>query len=267
MISSQYNIERGLFNRKDRSAEELSAQYIVDCGGDKAAYGCKGGRPVMVMRHLQASDGVPYESCYRYKAQAGRCNEEAARKCCQRKKVKWSQLIDVSGPREKEIVAKLLNWGPMVAIVGASQTWQFYNGTGIIKAHQCDPKQQNHAVVVAGYDFSGPTPFYYIKNSWGTDWGTQGFTKLEAGKNACNVAKSLLITCTGDCRNVKHVKDLIHRADHFERKPKLEKSEKKRVSGTTTVKPTLSTAKPTTKNQQTTTKNSFRGYPRKKPGR
>lgn len=111
-------------------------------------------------------------------------------------------------------MAKLLNWGPMIAIVGANEAWQFYNGSGVIKARQCDPSKQNHAVIVAGYNFQGSTPYYLIRNSWGSDWGIDGYAKLEAGKNACNVAKSLMITCTGDCRNVTHVKDLLNRMNY-----------------------------------------------------
>ncbi len=28
--------------------------------------------------------------------------------------------------------------------------------------------------VVVGYDFTGPTPYWIVRNSWGTLWGTQG---------------------------------------------------------------------------------------------
>ncbi len=30
------------------------------------------------------------------------------------------------------------------------------------------------AMLLVGYDFTGPTPYWIIRNSWGTGWGTEG---------------------------------------------------------------------------------------------
>uniref|UniRef100_A0A915HQG6 Peptidase C1A papain C-terminal domain-containing protein n=1 Tax=Romanomermis culicivorax TaxID=13658 RepID=A0A915HQG6_ROMCU len=115
--------------------------------------------------------------------------------------VHWATLINASGPHEKDTIASLLHWGPIVAIVDANQAWQFYSGSGVLSAHQCS-KNQNHAVLIVGYDFTGPVPFYVIKNSWGTKWGDRGFLRLEAGRNTCGVAKNLAICCTHGCENL-----------------------------------------------------------------
>ncbi len=29
-------------------------------------------------------------------------------------------------------------------------------------------------MLLVGYDFTGPTPYWIIRNSWGTGWGTEG---------------------------------------------------------------------------------------------
>jgi C1A family cysteine protease len=36
-----------------------------------------------------------------------------------------------------------------------------------------------HAVVAVGYDDTAPTPFIWVRNSWGPDWGIQGYFKMD----------------------------------------------------------------------------------------
>lgn len=127
-------------------------------------------------------------------------------------------MVSIEGQNEMDLMAALLQHGPVVAIVGVTDAWQMYNGTGIIRPYQCDT-QQNHAVLVTGYDYTTCVPNYIIKNSWGTDWGGRGYIKLEAGKNTCNVAKSLILTCTSDdClkQNVDPLKYVLSTSKHPE---------------------------------------------------
>jgi len=43
----------------------------------------------------------------------------------------------------------------------------------------------NHAVVAVGYGVENGVPYWLIKNSWGADWGVDGYFKMELGKNMC----------------------------------------------------------------------------------
>jgi len=124
-------------------------------------------------------------------------------------------MVDISGDREKELMAALLQHGPVVVIVGVTSAWQMYNGTGILRAYQCSEKQA-HAVLVTGYDYTTCVPTYTIKNSWGTRWGGRGYIKLEAGKNTCAIAKNVVFTCTSDeCENIEdHLKYVLSHPKH-----------------------------------------------------
>ena len=33
--------------------------------------------------------------------------------------------------------------------------------------------------------FAGPVPYYIVKNSWGTDFGLNGYVQVKAGGNTC----------------------------------------------------------------------------------
>lgn len=43
----------------------------------------------------------------------------------------------------------------------------------------------NHAVLAVGYGVENGIPYWLIKNSWGADWGDNGYFKMEMGKNMC----------------------------------------------------------------------------------
>ncbi|MCO5581026.1 hypothetical protein L7F22_034901 [Adiantum nelumboides] len=44
----------------------------------------------------------------------------------------------------------------------------------------------NHAVLAVGYNVDGSgTPYWIIKNSWGENWGMDGYFNMEMGQNMC----------------------------------------------------------------------------------
>jgi cathepsin H len=43
----------------------------------------------------------------------------------------------------------------------------------------------NHAVLAVGYGVEDGVPYWLIKNSWGAEWGDDGYFKMELGKNMC----------------------------------------------------------------------------------
>jgi len=86
--------------------------------------------------------------------------------------------------------ANLLNAvaeGPVAAYVNAAP-WQSYRG-GVFSG-AC-PTQVDHAALVVGYGTEGSTPYWILKNSWGTSWGENGYIRLKRGTSGpgqCGVA-------------------------------------------------------------------------------
>lgn len=56
-----------------------------------------------------------------------------------------------------------------------------YRG-GIYDYDEC-PKETNHAVTIVGWDENS----WIIKNSWGRNWGENGFFRMRRGKNQCGI--------------------------------------------------------------------------------
>lgn len=232
LLAAQTSVEKHSWNK----TYSLSPQYILDCFKDPAALGCSGGRPKKVLDRIQSSPStkIPLESCYPYEDAQGSCDQnvpcdKAPKNTVSfpnmnwvlsfqifilfRVQVKYSELVDATGPDEKEIMASMLHWGPVLAIVGLSQAWQFYGGDGVLTADQCD-EEGDHAVLLTGYNYTHEIPHYIVKNSWGTDWGDKGYAKIEAGKNACDVAKSVLLLCTQNCDSKPSIQRLAEKSNY-----------------------------------------------------
>jgi len=69
--------------------------------------------------------------------------------------------------------------------------------------YACDPDALDHAVLLVGYGVQdtpdhGPVDYWLIKNSWGPDWGEDGYYRLLRGVNACGIANMVVHSVVKD---------------------------------------------------------------------
>lgn len=86
---------------------------------------------------------------------------------------------------------KALTFGPVsVAIQADSRIFQAYS-SGVLNSPECGTNI-DHGVLAVGY---GTSPegleYFLVKNSWGEQWGDQGFIKIAAtdGEGTCGINK------------------------------------------------------------------------------
>eukprot|EP00746_Dinoflagellata_sp_MGD_P003680 gnl/MRDRNA2_/MRDRNA2_107118_c0_seq1.p1 gnl/MRDRNA2_/MRDRNA2_107118_c0~~gnl/MRDRNA2_/MRDRNA2_107118_c0_seq1.p1 ORF type:complete len:349 (+),score=66.17 gnl/MRDRNA2_/MRDRNA2_107118_c0_seq1:103-1149(+) len=172
---------------------ELSEQELVDCDKKEGRNnGCMGGLPEWAFEDLAASgEGfVGYED-YPYKGREFHCNVSKAEE-----KVFVGGALNISA-NETEMQIALMQHGPIAVGVNAVKM-QFYFG-GISSAWLCDPDGVDHGVTLVGWGESSwtGTPYWIIKNSWGSSWGSEhGYYFLERNKGACGV-NTVAVTATG----------------------------------------------------------------------
>merc|ERR1712096_334280 len=77
---------------------------------------------------------------------------------------------------------------PMSVCVDA-ESWSSYT-SGIVTT--CG-RQVDHCVQAVGYNSDGSTPYWIVRNSWGTSWGQSGYIYVEAGDNMCQIASDATI--------------------------------------------------------------------------
>jgi hypothetical protein len=85
------------------------------------------------------------------------------------------------------VLAKI---GPIIASVSSDLLVNYTDG--IINSPTCSLKL-DHSVLIVGYDRQGQ--YYIVKNSWGTQWGEQGYFRIAMGSNMCGIAMQALYLC------------------------------------------------------------------------
>lgn len=181
-IESRYAISKG------SSPVELSEQELVDCATDY--YGepmnCEsGGIMQLGFEYSHDNGGLAKESEYKYTAHDGSCKKSQYSHVTPAKSYKQ---VDVGESYLENAVAS----GPVsVAIQADQNAFQFYSG-GVFTG-SCGTSL-DHGVLIVGYSNEGSSPYWIMKNSWGTGWGEDGYMKMckDCGKNGkkgqCGVA-------------------------------------------------------------------------------
>ncbi|RHZ08032.1 hypothetical protein DYB31_006438 [Aphanomyces astaci] len=160
---------------------DLSEQQLVSC--DKKNSGCNGGNPSPAIDWMQ--QGVCTEESYPYtsgkSSQSGTCQTS-----CTKKQLTIGKTKKTSG--ESSLMTVLESQPATVAVESGNAVWRNYK-SGIVS--QCPGGQSDHAVIAVGYGTS-TGDYFKIKNSWGTQWGDNGYMYLKrgmSGKGMCNVAE------------------------------------------------------------------------------
>jgi len=172
-IESQYAIKTG-------NMVQFSEQQLVDC--DKVDQGCNGGLMEDAFKSLETT-GVMTETAYPYKGTGQTCKFDASKV-----QAKVTGYHYASSQDENQIKQLLYENGPFAIAINATPL-QFYFW-GVFNPWMewiCNPKELNHGVLLVGYGVSGSTPYWIVKNSWGSSWGEKGYFRLIAGKGACGV--------------------------------------------------------------------------------
>jgi C1A family cysteine protease len=117
---------------------------------------------------------VPDEACFPYPDRNVPCSVSCADwQDRSFKVVRWRELIDV-GLRKEWLATN----GPVIGCMAVYR--DFYSYTGGVYQHVTGDLVGYHAICVVGY--SELEQAWICKNSWGTDWGDEGWFKIRYGQ-------------------------------------------------------------------------------------
>ncbi|CAL1545450.1 unnamed protein product [Lymnaea stagnalis] len=118
-----------------------------------------------------------------YKNGTGYCNSAL---CTPVGKVSGTGYIPTG---QENFMLKVIRLTPISAYINAGvPSFQSYV-SGVYEDASCYPTTLDHAVQVVGYGTDAGKDFWIIKNSWGANWGEQGYMRMLRGKNMCGIAE------------------------------------------------------------------------------
>uniref|UniRef100_A0A673MEU1 Cathepsin F-like n=1 Tax=Sinocyclocheilus rhinocerous TaxID=307959 RepID=A0A673MEU1_9TELE len=174
------NIE-GQWFKKTGQLLSLSEQELVDC--DKLDQACGGGLPSNAYEAIEKLGGLETETDYSYTGHKQSCDFSSG-------KVAAYINSSVELPdNENEIAAWLAENGPVSAALNAFAMQFYRKGVSHPLKIFCNPWMIDHAVLLVGFGQRNGIPFWAIKNSWGEDYGEQGYYYLYRGSRLCGINK------------------------------------------------------------------------------
>jgi C1A family cysteine protease len=157
------------------TSDTLSPEQIVQC--DTMDDGCDGGNTETAFEYVKMAGGIETEDAYPYTSYydvTGSCRSNST-----------DFLVTVdeyySLADEDAMITHMFSTGPISICLDAS-SWSSYV-SGIITTCGMDV---DHCVQAVGINMDDG--YWIVRNSWGTEWGNEGYIWLEVGSNMCNIA-------------------------------------------------------------------------------
>ncbi|KAJ8749234.1 hypothetical protein K2173_018711 [Erythroxylum novogranatense] len=182
----------GITQLSTKNLISLSEQELVDCDTKGEDEGCQGGLMDDAFKFIIQNKGLTTETNYvtgTKHHQDTSAEDSLGRTARTHKKPLWLKDFvvpgvvpqitgyeDVPANNESALMKAVANQPVSVAIDAGDFSFQFYQ-SGIFTG-ACG-KQLDHGVAVVGYGETNGTKYWLVKNSWGTQWGEQGYIRMQ----------------------------------------------------------------------------------------
>ncbi|CAK9134994.1 unnamed protein product [Ilex paraguariensis] len=148
----------------------LSEQELVDCDTGRNE-GCDGGFMEYAFMFIIKNGGIDSEDDYPYLGDDGVCDP-----------IRNAKVVSIDGyedipPFDEKALLKAVAHQPVsVAIEASGRALQLYS-SGIFTG-ECGAAL-DHGVVVVGYGTENGMDYWTVRNSWGTEWGENGYFRMQ----------------------------------------------------------------------------------------
>ncbi|CAH0717960.1 unnamed protein product, partial [Brenthis ino] len=182
----------------------LSPQTLLSCNRRQQT-GCDGGN-IDVAWNFMRSQGVVDEECFPYKARVTKCpfrkNGDLLETGCRipvkqrtsRYKVAPSGKLNY----ERDIMYDIMDSGPVQAVMTVYQDFFHYRDGVYRHSYYGDQEMKGlHSVRIVGWGEERGDRYWIVANSWGCDWGENGYFRIARGSNESGI-ESFVVTVLSD---------------------------------------------------------------------
>ncbi len=171
-FASTAQLESQMLIHGARSMPDESEQALISCGHVGS---CDGGTLGLAAAYLQTY-GLPPVSYFPYTGTNNSCSN--AQQGWQSQTTKIDAYFNVPAtlvlPNVAALKSALALYGPLSTSFKVYD--DFYNYSNGVYSYTSGNFDGWHAVLIVGYD--DPRQAFIVKNSWGTDWGENGFFEI-----------------------------------------------------------------------------------------
>lgn len=154
----------------------LSEQAMVSC--DENSMGCGGGFLDYTVEFLRTT-GIPLETCYPYTSGENGISEACGGCADWRQNTYRITAYETVSTSVEAMKSAIVKYGPVIAVMVIYQDFLSYKSG--IYSHVTGTIEGGHIVTIVGYDDADQC--WIVKNSFGPDWGENGFFRIKAGTN------------------------------------------------------------------------------------
>jgi len=149
--------------------DSLSEQNLVDCS--KLNHGCNGGSMVLAMNYSKTHP-LDSEASYPYTGVDGTCDYNQANG-----EVAAKTAVSVPSKNAPQLETAVAQQPVSIAIEADQSVFQSYT-SGVLDSAACGTNL-DHGVLIVGYGTDATAgPYWIVKNSWGADWGMDGYVNI-----------------------------------------------------------------------------------------
>jgi cathepsin B len=93
---------------------------------------------------------------------------------------------------EENIKYEIFKWGPVISAIQIYPDFYLFDPKkDIYRWNKLGKPIGGHAIEITGWGVQNNIPYWQIKNSWGSDWGDDGFFKIIRGYNECKIEENI----------------------------------------------------------------------------
>jgi len=158
----------------------LSAQQVLDC--DTQIQGCDGGYPDQVYDYVISCGGLESAATYPNSSHQERCKFNSSDVVAKISKWFW-----VTKTKNESAIQEYVYTSGAPSVCLDATAWATYQG-GVLTSKTCPGSDVNHCAQITGWEVMQGVSAWAVRNSWGTDWGDEGYVYLQMGQNTCGIA-------------------------------------------------------------------------------